>query len=247
MSANVKKFPVKTVLSVILNVFFYLVILFLLLFAIANMKIKTQADIPHVFGRGFLSVQSDSMMGNEKDSFDKGDMIFVKIVKEKDVDKLAVGDIVTWYDVNKKIFNTHRIIVIGDNYFITQGDKAAANPAYKYDPEKPDNNPNYYEVINKTEVKAIHLSTWKKAGKTLDFLMSPIGFPICIVLPAVLILIFEGAILIRNIIKFNNAKMEAKFKQGKVEDLADLEKERERIRQEVLEELKKEEPSKDKQ
>lgn len=241
MSDKVKKFPIKTVLTVIMNVIFYCVILFLLLFAIANMRIKTQADIPYIFGRGFLSVQSDSMMGDEKDSFDKGDMIFVKMLKEKDVDNLKVGDIVTWYDINNKMFNTHRIVVVADTYFVTQGDKAAADPDYRYDPDSIDNDPGYYEIINKNEVKAKHVSTWGGAGKVLDFLQSPIGFPLCIVLPAVLILIFEGALLVRNIIRYNNAKMEAKYKQGKVEDLSDLEKERERIRAEVMAELKEKE------
>ncbi|MDI9507409.1 MAG: hypothetical protein QM208_03205, partial [Bacillota bacterium] len=74
---------------------------------------------------------------------------------------------------------------------------------------------------------------------------SPIGFPLCIVLPAVLILIFEGAVLVRNVIRYNNAKMEAKFKQGKVEDLSLLEQEREKIRKEILEEIKKEKQLKD--
>jgi signal peptidase len=243
MSADAKKNTVKTILSIVLNVFFYLIILFLLLFAIANMKVKTQADIPNIFGRGFLSVQSDSMMGNEEDSFDEGDMIFVKMMKAKDIEKLKVGDIVTWYDINRKAFNTHRIVDIGSNYFVTQGDKAADDPDLKYDPDRNDNNPNYYEIINKSDVKAVHVSTWKGAGKALDFLQSPIGFPLCIVLPAVLILIFEGAVLVRNVIKYNNAKMEAKFKQGKVEDLSLLEQEREKIRQEILQELKQKEQS----
>ena len=245
MSVDAKKNTVKTILSVALNVFFYLVILFLLLFAIANMRVKTQADIPNIFGRGFLSVQSDSMMGNEKDSFDEFDMIFVKMVKEKDIAKLEVGDIVTWYDINRKEFNTHRIVEIGDNYFITQGDKAAADPNLKYDPEGEYNNPNYYDIVSKNDVKAVHVSTWKGAGKALDFLQSPIGFPLCIVLPAVLILIFDGAVLVRNVLRYNNAKMEAKFKQGKVEDLSLLEQEREKIRKEILEEIKKEKQLKD--
>jgi len=247
MSTKVKKFPIKTVLSIVLNVFFYLVIIFLLLFAIANMKIKTQADIPHIFGRGFLSVQSGSMAGSNKDSFNEGDLIFVKVIKTDSASDYdyKVGQVVTWYNVGKKEFWTHRIVEVGSNFLIVQGDFVAEMPGRAYDPERSDNNPNDYEIISKSEVKAIHISTWGGAGGVLDFLMSPVGFPLCIVLPAVLILIFEGFILIRNIIRYNNAKMEAKFKGGKPEDLADLELEREKIRQELLEEMKKEQEEKD--
>ena len=239
MSTEVKKFPVKKVLSIALNVFFYLLILFLLLFAIANMKKKTVADIPNIFGRGFLSVQSDSMTGENKDSFNEGDMIFVRMITKKNVDTLKVGDIVTWYDSTIKRFNTHRIVDIEETHFITQGDKNAAITSRKYNPEKPTTFA-YCEFINKDEIIAQHRSTWGGAGKTLDFLMSPLGFPLLIVLPAVLILIFEGVILVRNVMRYNQVKLEAKYKQEKEEDLADLEKERERIRAEVMEELKKE-------
>ena len=93
---------------------------------------------------------------------------------------MEVGDIVTWYDINRKAFNTHRIVEIGDNYFITQGDKAAADPIRNTIPRR-DNNPNYYEIVSKNDVKAVHAPTWKGAGKALDFLQSPIGFPLCIV------------------------------------------------------------------
>ncbi|HBP25959.1 MAG TPA: hypothetical protein DD618_03305, partial [Acholeplasmatales bacterium] len=68
-----KSLKVKKIVKIVLNVLFYSFIAVLLLFSIANMRIKTNADIPNIFGRGFLAVISDSMEGDQDDSFNQGD------------------------------------------------------------------------------------------------------------------------------------------------------------------------------
>ena len=86
------------VLKIVGNVFFYLVIIFLLIFSIANIKVKKESDVPNVFGRGFIAVIRDSMEGNEEDSINEGDLIFVKMLDEKGIANLEIGDIVTFFD-----------------------------------------------------------------------------------------------------------------------------------------------------
>jgi len=244
MKTIFRKVNVKSTLKVALNVIFYGFILLLLIFAIANIKVKTNADIPNFLGKGFLSVQSESMNGDEADSFKQGDLIFVNMLSDKEIDNLQLGDIITYYDANLRALNTHRIVEIGDNYFITQGDKVAMDPNRVYDPEKAVNDESAYEIISKTEAIGKHTSTWSNTGKTLDYLQSPTGFALFIILPTMLILIFEAVMLVRNIIKYNHTKMEEKYRNEKIEGFVDLDKQKEQMRAELIEELKKEQEAK---
>lgn len=233
-------FQVKKVLKIVFNVLFYSLIVALLLFSIANMKVKTEADIPSIFGRGFLAVASDSMEGDKEDSFFKGDLLFVNILSDSERENLAVGDVVTFYDTNLKALNTHRIVEIDGNFVATQGDKVALDPARVYDPDGVNAEENY-ELMTKEEVLAVVVSRMSGAGKTLQFLQSPAGFAICIVLPTFLILVYEGIILVRNILRINRTKLEAKHEQDLAAVQEELEKEKEKLRAQIIEEMKQEE------
>lgn len=236
MNITNHKETIIKVSKIVLNVLFYAFVLLILLFAIANTKVKTTADFPNIFGTGFLSVQSNSMDGDEKDSFKQGDLIFVNVLNDKERDALKVGDIVTFYGMfysesegkQVRALNTHRIVEVGESYFVTQGDWVAKQPGRKYDPNII-NDENNYEIINKKEALAVHKSTWRSAGKTLDYLQTSTGFGLFIVLPTVLILGVEGFFLVKNILKINQEKMEEKFKQKDEE-----------MRKQIMEELKKE-------
>lgn len=238
--------------KIILNVLFYTFIAFMLIFSIANIRKKTNAEIPNIFGRGFLSVQSDSMDGNKSDSFKQGDLLFVKIIKEKDIAKLQIGDIVTFYDKRIKAINTHRIVDYSEDrkFFVTQGDKKAMERAY--DSEHPENNDsNTYETIHASEVIAKHTSTWKGAGTKLDYIQDPKGgFALVIVLPTAILFATELFILIRSIMKMNREKLEAKHAEKLIASEEELQKrleaEREAMRQELLKELQKKEVSNNK-
>lgn len=128
-----KKNTPLLVLKIVGNVIFYAIILLILLFSIANIRGKNARDsYPNVFGKGFLTVESNSMDGNFSNSFKKGDLIIVSTPSKKYTPK--VGDIITYVDKDlkndtnfKKSLNTHRIVYITeDNYIYTMGDKAIA-------------------------------------------------------------------------------------------------------------------------
>ncbi|HEY8395985.1 MAG TPA: signal peptidase I [Bacilli bacterium] len=235
MEKTKSKFTPKNVLLIIANVIFYALILLLLLFAIANIKAKSVDDIPNIFGMGFLSVQSDSMNGDYEDSFKKGDLIFVNILSDKEKENLKVGDIITYYDMELKSFNTHRIVEVQGDFYITQGDLAAKNPATKYVPGGK-NDPNTYELVSKNQVKSIYVSHWSGAGKTYDFIIG--HFEWTIVLPVALIVILEVFLLVRNVIRLNQEKLKEKYGKATLDNLD--EETREKLRRELLEELKKE-------
>lgn len=245
MENKLTKERVLRISKITLNVFFYVVIVLILMFAIANMKVKTTADIPNIFGRGFLSVQSDSMKGSQEDSFDKGDLIFVNILNDKERAELKVGDIVTFYGSfyneetgrRDNFLNTHRIVEISydaDNEMIlvTQGDKVAEMAGRKYG-EGGENDDKNYESLFASEAIAVYTGSWSGAGETLDYLRSPAGFGIFIVLPAVLILIVEAYFLIKNVLRMNKEKLDKEYQEKDEE-----------MRRRIMEELKQQQEEK---
>lgn len=231
-----QKATTKKVLSISLNSLFYLIIVLLLIFSIANIQVKKENDIANIFGSGFLSVQSNSMFGDQDDSFEKGDMIFVRMLNEESVKELQVGDIVTYFDMTIKQFNTHRIVEINleEEFLITQAD-------YNYIGQNTNTQPD--QPIEFDQVLAKYSSKISGLGNTLDYVQSPTGFALFIILPVVFILGFEGFKLGRNIIQLNRAKMEEQFASEKQDQKAQLESEKEKMRQEILAELNKEKDS----
>lgn len=108
------------------NVLFYLIIIFLFLISIAQINSGGKNGIPNIFGKGYLSVQSESMSGSvdaigdeavrelyknyEFGQFSKGDLVIVDVLDEDDYDDLKVGDIITFWDDSINAYNTHRIV-----------------------------------------------------------------------------------------------------------------------------------------
>lgn len=142
-------------LRIVGNVFFYSILICLLIFSIMNINAGNgKTDYPHIFGRGFLSVKSDSMTRDEDNKvnwpeewkkykikdFDKGDLVNVKKTSSKSLD---VGDVITFYDTSIGALNTHRIVGIDKNkdnkieLIICQGDKVVSesvdNRYYSYE------------------------------------------------------------------------------------------------------------------
>ncbi len=228
-----EKTSTRKVLSITLNSLFYLIIIVLLIFSLANIKVKKENDIANIFGRGFLSVQSNSMLGDQDDSFEKGDMILVKMLDEESVKELKVGDIVTYFDMSIREFNTHRVVEINleDEYLVTQAD---------YNPVSNNTNTQPDQPINFDQALATYSSKISGFGNTLDYLQSPTGFALFVILPVVFILAFEGIVLGRNILQLNRAKMEEKYAQEKEDTKKLLEAEKDKLREELLAELKKE-------
>jgi signal peptidase len=235
------KNTIKRILSITGNVVFYIILAALLIFSIANMRIKKANDIPNALGYGFLSVVSDSMEGSKENSFDKGDLIIVRMLNDKSIKDLKEGDIVTFYDWNILRINTHRIVEVGSNYVITQGDKAANSAAYV----KGENNEGkQYETVLHDDLIAVHRSTWSNAGTSLEKLQTPVGFAIAIILPVFVLLVIQGINLARAVLSISKNKMEEKHLQDKEKVLQELEAEKEKLRKELLEELKKEQQNK---
>ncbi len=229
-----KKNRPKRVIGIAANVLFYSVIFTLILFSIANMSLKKDDDIANLFGRGFVSVLTDSMAGSKKDSFTSKDLIFVKLLDDESRMNLKEGDIVTYYRLNISTipgspsgFITHRVIRVFDlgseKYVQTQGDAPGALP----------DNP-----IHISEVISIYTGQLKGVGNAMKYLQTPNGFALFVIIPVAILLIVQIVLLTRNVFSISNQKNQEKLELEKQEALKALEVEKEKIRQQLLEEIK---------
>lgn len=218
---------VSKITRISLNTLFYTIIIALLAFSVSNISVKKENDIANLFGYGFLSVQSDSMEGIEDHSFSKGDLIFVSLLDDLGRENLKVGDVVTFYDLSVRDFNTHRIVefteIDGETYLTTKGDNA---------------NQADIEPLHISNALAVHRSSVAGIGTSIDYLQTSAGFALFIILPVVLFLVVEGVLLAKHIFVMNKFKIEQYYAVEKEKALVSLEVEKERIRQQVMSELK---------
>ena len=195
-----------------------------------------------------MNVNSNSMEGNNKDSFTTKDIIITKKATAKSVAELKVGDIVTYegFVNGQKAFISHRIVDVVKRdtrtVYILQGDYLQGKPD-QYNAETYASNREDYifrnvtQEIGDAEVVAIYQTKWKNAGAAMTFLRSQTGFALCIILPTGVLLTVEIIFLIRNLSSLNKEKMKKQLADKDEEQKKQLEEERERMRQELLAEM----------
>lgn len=248
--------------KIALNVVFYILILLVLLFSISNIRAKNKNDqIPNIFGKGYLNVLSDSMTGDNEDSFNTGDMIIVKIANKKNISKLEVGNIVTFYDYrlasNKGVgsaLDTHRIVYIdkinNDSYvYYTVGDKIAKQLNFDASKLNADNyltilnslGSNNYQAFGSTEIRGIYSGKCSGFGKTIQTINN--HFIAIIIVPVAILLVFEIGVLVLNIMRAREEKLKLEMKETS-QELANQETisadEKEKLKAELRAELLKE-------
>ena len=241
-------------LKIFANVLFYLFLVTVTLFSIANIRAKNQNDkIPNVFGRGYLTVLSDSMTGDNKDSFEAGDLIIVKTATEKRIEKLEVGDIVSFYDIalTRKegagsALNTHRIIYIDDSKpttrYYTAGDAFVKQSGIKAESltlEKVEelyyNNLDHIQGFTANDIKGIYSSKISGLGNTILFINN--NFVVCIIIPVALFFALEVGLFIYHLMKMREDKLKLELKKTKSESSEDEEALKERLKEELRAQL----------
>ena len=256
------------ILKIVGNVLFYAVIITLLLFSIMNINAGSKnGGFPNIFGRGFLSVQSDSMTKNggkltadydsyEIGQFSKGDLLLVKVVKEKDINNLKVGDVITFYDSSINNLNSHRIVYIqkdSNNNVISidvQGDKIASMLGV-FDPVNGDDSFNYglqtaghiqnFSTGNFNQIKGVVTGVNSGAGKVLENIQQ--NWLWYFVLPVLVFLLFEVFMVVKNIMDLKGAKQKAELANDKEAMMADLEAQKEELRRQILAEMGIQQPT----
>jgi len=272
------------VLKIVGNVLFYGVIFVLFLFSIMNINAGRKHGIPNLFGRGYLVVLTDSMDAKKEalpdyyndykikqfKSYQKatetskaysGDLLNVQMISKSDINKLKVGDVITYWDIDievsdgsKGAFNTHRITYIHKNengktdliYTIGDRDVAiyglktpeeidamSASERYDYEESK------FLDIFgeaNFSSIKAKVTSVNYNGAGTVNFIQN--NWLFIFVIPIAVILVIEVILVVKNIFDLRREKNKAIDLADHEAQMAELQSEKERMRAELLAELR---------
>jgi len=110
MLKYISKF-IELLLNLLIVVLFVIIGIFG--FSVIDRKVSNKL-YSDVFGYTVFEVQTGSMSG----SIEVGDIVIVKVIDEPDL--IETGDVISFVEDNMII--THRVIVEGQDYFVTKGD-----------------------------------------------------------------------------------------------------------------------------
>ncbi len=227
-----KKSTAQRIIGTIINVVLVLAIILAVLATYVSFA-TTSGNAPSVFGLRLHSVQTKSM----EPTINKGDLIVSKAVKNsKDLKR---DDIITYWTVieGERVLNTHRIVGISE---VSAGTLAFTT--------KGDNNPTVdTQYVHQKDVVGVYSCRMSGVGKVFDYLQTPTGFLVVVVIPVMIFLLYQLIQFFRVLFEYQNVKNRIKFEmeRGRTEDLiAEQEKskaaERERIEAELREKLRAE-------
>ena len=228
----------KKVLNVLGNIVVTLIMIFAVIMtvAIVSSSFGKKAKLPNLFGYALLSVQTDSMEG--ENGFFVGDLIVDKLVDEEQANNLKVGDVITFIRSmgDEQYLETHRIVehqsdkptlpseIVdgvwmreGRRYYTTQGDNEMLADRTQL---------NTIEYTSQFNI----IGVWTgirvpKLGAVMDFLQSSLGFMLCVVLPVALFFMYQLYIFIMTLSRHQKEKAiaevadkEAELKQKAIEE-----------------------------
>jgi len=212
----------KKALNITVNVIVSIIVIFVLILTI-NIIVSGKKGYTKLFGYTYVAVRSDSMDGDQPDSFKKGDLLKVKVLSDAEKQELKKDDIITFYypvsksvpgakyiviDGKPHIINSHRIERVEGDRIFTRGDKEGAPLDL--------GNRQYSDIIGKV------VSHTDGLGNVSMWFQSQWGFFVCVVLPSLLIVVycvFNLVRVVRERNKENAADKEEQLKQQLLEQL----------------------------
>lgn len=205
----------KKVLNIIKTILVWLIVVVavcMMIFTIVSVNTFNRND-RSLFGYKAYIVTSDSM---SKTDFDAGDLILVKEVRPS---TLKEGDIITYISQNADSFGetiTHKIRTIttdveGNPGFITYGTTTDTDDE---------------TVVTYPYILGKYVRALPAVGHFFSFLKTPQGYIVCIFIPFMLLILYQG---------MNTIKL---FRRYKSEQMEDLEAERAKIEAERAESAK---------
>ncbi len=180
---------------------------FMMIFTVISVTTFNRND-RDLFGYKAYIVNSDSMAATD---FDAGDLIFVKEVSPS---TLKEGDIITYVSQNSDSFGeviTHKIRKLttdakGDPGFITYGTTTGEDDL---------------TIVTHPYVLGKYTSRLIGVGTFFNFLKTPQGYIICIFIPFMLLILYQGINCVRLFRRYKAEQTEAMEKEK-----AEIEKER---------------------
>ena len=208
----------KKVINIVVNVIVAIILVFVFILTL-NIILSGDKGYTSIFGTAYVSVESNSMKGDKADNFQKGDLLKIKILDEEEKKNLQPGDVITFWDNtivdNQLVLNSHRIIKV----------EKQSDGSVRYE-TKGDNNLDADKMlIPDVTIVGIYEGKIGGLGNVVSWFYSSTGFFVCIVLPAFLIVAYFAFNLVMVLRERNKVSDETK---------------KERLRQELLEELRAE-------
>lgn len=227
----------KFALNVALIVLQVVIVVVAIAFSI-SILLSTGYESNTDFGKSsirLMPVLTDSMAGDKPDSFKAGDLIIVKSAEKTDLSALEEGDIITYLDyVGGDIqFVTHRIISIKETpltdgtivrEFTTMGD--AEDPATAVP-----------KTLYQGDIKGVYIGKLAGVGSAVFWLQDPTHFFLVIMLPLILLLIYNAYLVVRIIIEAKLKKQREQLVGATAEGAAQLDEEE--IKRRAIEEYLK--------
>lgn len=198
----------KKALNTIVNIFVWLVVLFavgMMIFTVVSVRTFDQNN-RSILGHKAYIVRSDSMSATD---FSAGDLI---LVKEVDPSTLQAGDVIAFTSQDSSNFGetvTHKIrkttTVNGEPAFVTYGTTTGVDDATAV---------TYPYILGK------YVKVFPKVGTFFSFLKTTQGYIICILIPFLLLIGYQG---------LNCVQL---FRAYKKEQMAELQAEKDQIQKE---------------
>lgn len=191
---EIMKKVLKRIGSIAIDVLIIIVFIVSSLVVVASITANRTGGQPSVMGYVFSSVQTDSMQG----TINKGDFVVGKLIDDNT--EIKVGDIISYRDYynGKEITITHRVVeVMEENLsapgYITQGD-----------------NEQYADEIIKTRntIQSVYKFRIPFLGGFIDFLKTPLGFILCLVLPLLGFIAWQAYKLVSLYLKSKKLELE---------------------------------------
>lgn len=187
----------KKVFNVIKTTFIWLIVafaVFMMIFTVISVTTFNRND-RNIFGYRAYIVNSDSMA---KTDFNAGDLIFTKWVEPTTLNE---GDIITFISQNSESFGetvTHKIRratldANGEPGFVTYGTTTDTDDA---------------TIVTHPYILGKYQTHVKGLGTFFNFLKTPQGYIICIFVPFMLLIIYQGVNCIRLFRRYKQEQLE---------------------------------------
>jgi signal peptidase len=182
----------KRVTALLANTAFILTLVLMAVLVISLLQSRFTGGPPTIAGHRLYVVLSGSM----SPAFEAGSLV---VVRPAEAEEIAVGDIITYREPGEGAkLTTHRVVEVEDEnglQFITKGD---ANEVVDQGPVPAEN------LVGKV-VFAIPY-----AGYVADFAQSPQGLVTLVIIPGILIIVFEARNLLRYAAELERQKLAGK-------------------------------------
>ncbi len=194
----------RKVFHIVIDVLVILILIVSVLILVGVLTSRANGGVPSVFGKAPIGVLTNSMHGDNEDSFDEGDLIICDQINGLGK-SFKVGDIVTFaQDISGEGIQslvTHRIYKVNeDGTFQTKGDNNET-----YDQDK--HNSIVFPDINDYDILAqYHGTRIPKVGYVINFLQTPTGFFWCILFPMILFFLYQAVRVIMNAMAYSKEK-----------------------------------------